>query len=86
MAEKVPEKLGIPRARNITVKGVRSVITPEYAMQEEPEAFHICGLEEAPFENIHFSDMDLQAESFGCIENVTDFTMEGVRVKVGKYR
>lgn len=86
MAEKVPEKLGIPRARNITVKGVRSVITPEYAMQEEPEAFHICGLEEAPFEDIYFSDMDLQAESFGCIENVTDFTMEGVRVKVGKYR
>lgn len=80
MVQKVPEGMGIPRVRNIRIANVTAGLSERYPEQEPSVAFHISGLEEAPFEDIAFENVKIRSRSFGRIENIKSLKLDHVRV------
>lgn len=80
LTEKVPEGKGIPCARNMHISKVTSVIREGY--EGSAKAFSIEGLPEAPFENLAFEEVQLQAKEYGTIANVKNLHFVDVTVDI----
>lgn len=80
LSQPVDPEQGLPEARNITIRNVTSVLTPDY---DGPSlAFDIEGIEERPFKNFRFENVKVQAKSFGVIQHVENLQMVDVDVSV----
>ena len=79
LTQEVPEKQGIPLAKNISIKNVEATVTNAL---NDVEAFIIKGLKEAPFEKFVFENIKIEAMSYGIIENVKDLKFINVTVTI----
>lgn len=82
MVQRVPAERGIPHAKNIRIRNVKSTVTENCPWAEEAEAFHISGLKEAPFGHISFENVEIQARRFGDIQNIAALKLCNVSVDI----
>lgn len=80
MLQTVPEELGIPKVRDITVRQVTAVL--ENGFSGNSSAFLINGYEQAPIENIRLEEVYLEAGRLGHIEHVKNFSIKNVELKL----
>ena len=78
LSQPVDPEQGLPEARDITIRNVTSVLTPDY---DGPSlAFDIEGIPEKPFRNFRFENVKVQAKTFGTIRHVEGLQMVDVEV------
>ena len=74
-----PEK-ALPEARNITVRNVTAVLSPDY---DGPSlAFDIEGIPEKPFRDFLFENVKIEAKSYGTVRHVQNLRFVDVDVSV----
>ncbi len=78
LSKEVPMEKGIPIVKDVTVKNVTVTDTDHKSL-----AFEIEGFTEAPFEDIRFQNVTIQAGEYGFIKNVKALAMENVTVTAG---
>lgn len=82
LTKKVSKEKGMPYARNIVIKGVKSKYRKKY--KGISEAFDIQGFEEAPFEDFTFEDISIEAKKFGKIQGIKNFVWKKITLSINE--
>lgn len=80
LTRNVPEELGIPRVRNLTIRNVTSVNEPDYTGISR--AFEVEAFPEKPMEHVVFDHVSISAKEFGRIQGVKDWQWNQVSVTI----
>ncbi len=80
LAEKVPVEKGTPYAKNITIEDV--IATTYEDLGYKTTAFDIQGIEEAPFEDFIFSNINITAHNYGEMRNIKEFVFRNINVNI----
>lgn len=80
LTKKVVREEGIPRIKNIKIERVKAVLSEKYSGVSQ--AFFLQGLEEAPFENLDFLQVEIWAHSFGNISCVKNLRLQQVKINI----
>ena len=76
----VDPELGLPEAKNITIRNVTATLSPEY---DGPSlAFDIEGIPEKPFRDFLFENVKIEAKTFGVIRHTKNLRFVDVDVSV----
>lgn len=80
LTQPVSPEQGIPKVKNVTIRNVTSVNTPDYTGISR--AFEVAAYEERPMEHVVLERVRIEAKEFGRVEAVKDWQWKDVEVTI----